>query len=187
MSQPQGSLVLVVGPSGVGKDTLMAGAKAALGDDGRFVFVRRVITREAHAELEDHDSLDVPTFLAMEAAGRFALSWGAHGLHYGLPGSVNDDIARGNVVIANGSRQVLAEARDKYPTCSVILITAEISLRAQRLSQRGRETQEEVAARLAREGAAVPASITPIVIDNSGTLADGIDSLVKALRQIAEQ
>jgi ribose 1,5-bisphosphokinase len=185
MGQPPGSLVLVVGPSGVGKDTLIAGARRALEGDERFVFVRRVVTRQAHADLEDHDSLDVATFQAMKAADRFALSWEAHGLHYGLPLSVDADIARGHVVIANGSRQVLAVAKEKYPTSSVILITAEISLRAQRLAGRGRETSEEIAARLAREGASVPAGTTPVVIDNSGTLSDGVAAFVTALRDVA--
>ena len=45
MARSLGSLVLVVGPSGVGKDTLIGGAKQALENDRRFTFVRRVVTR----------------------------------------------------------------------------------------------------------------------------------------------
>ncbi|MEO5807530.1 phosphonate metabolism protein/1,5-bisphosphokinase (PRPP-forming) PhnN [Devosia sp.] len=185
MNQPAGTLVLVVGPSGVGKDTLINGARAALAADPRFVFVRRIVTRQADAALEDHDTLDLAAFAALEAAGGLALSWQAHGLCYGLPASVRAQIERGLVVIANGSRQTLTQARDRFPTCQVLLITADMSLRAARLAQRGREDAEAVAARLARETAPLPAGINPVVIDNSGTPAQGIAELVEALQSIA--
>ncbi len=44
-----GRLVLVVGPSGAGKDTLIGLAQAACAEDGTIVFPRRVVTREASA------------------------------------------------------------------------------------------------------------------------------------------
>lgn len=90
-----GRLVLVVGPSGAGKDTLMRLAQEQLRDDRRFIFVRRVITRKADAALEDHDTMSEAAFAAAEAAGAFMLSWRAHGLGYGLPRSVADEIAAG--------------------------------------------------------------------------------------------
>lgn len=185
MTRPLGNLVLVVGPSGVGKDTLIGGARQALDNDKRFSFVRRIVTRPAAAELEDHDSMDLDTFTRHEHAGRFALSWAAHDLRYALPLSVDTDLAFGRVVVANVSRHVIGPARSKYPGCAVVLVTAEISLRAERLLGRGRENREQITARLAREGAPVPADIAPVIIDNSGPLAIGVTAFVMALRAIA--
>ncbi|MET3927022.1 phosphonate metabolism protein/1,5-bisphosphokinase (PRPP-forming) PhnN [Devosia sp. 2618] len=187
MARPLGSLVLVVGPSGVGKDTLIGGARQALDNDKRFVFVRRLVTRPAAVEVEDHDSIDREQFEQMEAGGRFALSWDAHNLRYALPLSVDTDLALGKIVVANVSRHVVAEARAKYPACAVVLITAEISRRAERLTLRGRESGDQITARLARESAPVPAGINPIIIDNSGPIAIGVTAFVMALRAIAAQ
>ena len=187
MTRPLGSLVLVVGPSGVGKDTLIGGARHALEADKRFVFVRRLVTRKADSDSEDHDSLDAATFHEMDAAGRFALSWDAHDLRYALPLSVDTDLTLGKVVVANVSRHVVAEAMAKYPACAVILITAEISCRAERLVRRGRESGDQITARLARESAPVPNGVNPIIIDNSGMLAIGVTAFVMALRGIAAQ
>lgn len=187
MARPLGSLVLVVGPSGVGKDTLIDGARRALDNDKRFVFVRRVVTRPADIELDEHDPLPPEDFVRAEAAGRFCLAWDAHNLRYGLPISVETDIALGKTVVASVSRHVVAEAMAKYPACSVVMVTAEISLRAERLIARGRESREQVTSRLARETAAVPSGVDPVIIDNSGSLAIGVTAFVMALRAIAAQ
>lgn len=187
MARPLGSLILVVGPSGVGKDTMIEGAKHALGNDNRFVFVRRVVTRRAEVEIEEHDGLPPEDFASAEAGGRFCLCWDAHNLRYGLPISVDTDLALGKVVVANVSRHVVGEAHAKYPACAVVLITAEISRRAERLIKQGRESRDQITARLARESAAVPSGIHPIIIDNSGSLAIGVTAFVMALRAIASQ
>ena len=187
MARSLGSLVLVVGPSGVGKDTLISGARHALENDKRFTFVRRVVTRPTDVDVEDHDSMDPEAFRQMDEAGRFALSWDAHNLRYALPLSVDTDLTLGKTVVANVSRHVVAEARAKYPACAVILITAEISRRAERLIKRGRESGDQITARLARESAPVPSGIDPIIIDNSGLVAIGVTAFVMALRSIAAQ
>lgn len=185
--RPPGTLVLVIGPSGVGKDTLISGARQALDGDKRFSFVRRLVTRPADIDLEDHVSLDRHEFERAEKAGRFAMTWQAHGLDYALPIGVDTDLALGRVVIANVSRHAVPDAIAKYPLCRVIQISAEISLRAQRLSKRGRENRDQIVARLAREGATLPADITPIVIDNSSSIGIGVTAFVMALRAIAEE
>lgn len=177
-----GALVLVVGPSGAGKDTLMGAAKAALADDPGFVFARRVVTRDAMVALEDHETIDVAGFAAAKAQGAYALTWEAHGLHYGVPVAIDDDIAEGRTVVMNGSRRMIGDAQARYPRCLVVLITADLAVRAKRLAGRGRESEAEIAERLAHEGAPVPDGIETIRIDNSGDLATAVAALIGALR-----
>ena len=104
-----------------------------------------------------------------------------------MPIGVDTDLALGRVVIANISRHAVPLAIGKYPLCRVIQISAEISLRAERLARRGRENRDQIVARLAREGAALPADVTPIVIDNSSSVGIGVTAFVMALRAIAEE
>src|SRR5690606_1165226 len=143
-------------------------------------------TRPADIDLEDHVSLDPVEFAQAKRSGRFALTWQAHGLDYALPIGVDTDLALGWVVVANISRHAVPMATAKYPLCRVIQISAEISLRAERLARRGRESRDQIVARLAREGAALPADVTPIVIDNSSTVGIGVTAFIMTLRAIAE-
>ncbi len=178
-------LVLVVGPSGAGKDTLIGAARAALAGDARFVFPRRVVTRPAVAALEDHDSVSDAVFAQNQRNGAYALSWAAHGLHYGLPRGIIDDIAAGRVVVVNGSRAMVGAAVAEFAGTQVLLVEATPEVRASRLSGRGRESAADVAARLARE---VPADLPGARrIDNSGALEDGVARFVGALREFTRQ
>ena len=63
-----GRLILVVGPSGAGKDTLLGFAKAACADDHDIVFPRRLITRQASAS-EDNEEIGADAFQRAAAAG----------------------------------------------------------------------------------------------------------------------
>jgi phosphonate metabolism protein PhnN/1,5-bisphosphokinase (PRPP-forming) len=176
-------LVMVVGPSGAGKDTLLNAAKAALNNDPKFVFPKRVITRPSVAELEDHESVTEAEFAVQQANGAYALSWDAHGLHYALPAALADDLKANGVVVINGSRAAIAAAKQRFPATRVILIEASPEVRAKRLAGRGRETEAEIADRLTREVPDTPADA--IRIDNSGPLEVGVASFVAALRSIA--
>src|SRR5258708_37970574 len=106
-----GTLILVVGPSGAGKDTLIAGARAALNGDARFVFPRRAITRSQLAGGEDNETMTPGAFAAAVAAGAFALPWRAHGLRYGLPLAIEAARGQGRHVVANVPRSGVAHAR----------------------------------------------------------------------------
>ena len=108
-----GRLILVVGPSGAGKDTLIGLARVACADDGNVVFPRRVVTREASA-FEDNEQMSLDAFQQALARGDFTVHWQAHGHCYALPRAIDDDIRAGRIVIANVSRTVIDAMRRAY-------------------------------------------------------------------------
>lgn len=175
-------LVLVVGPSGAGKDTLIAAARETFRDDPMVVFPRRLVTRAAMAEAEDHDSISFDDFHTTRAAGGFALSWEAHGFGYALPGTLAGDIAAGRTVVANVSARVIGGALVRYPGTRVILVAAERGVRAARLARRGRESATEIEARLARERPPLPEGTSAAIVDNSSDLGAAVAAFCAAIR-----
>lgn len=144
-----GRLVLVVGPSAAGKDTLLRHASAALRHESSIVFSRRIVTRPSSAA-EEHDSMLPDEFLAAARAGAFALTWSAHGLRYGVPVAIDADVAAGRNVVCNVSRSIVAQARERYLNVTVVLITAPADILRARLLARGRASDVDLAQRLAR-------------------------------------
>jgi ribose 1,5-bisphosphokinase len=144
-----GRLILVVGPSGAGKDTLLSLARAACADDSNVVFARRVITRPASAS-EDNEEVSPDAFQDALARGDFAMHWEAHGHRYALPRTVDDELRAGRTVVANSSRTVIAAARSSYASVTVISITAPPDVLAERLAMRGRVSDGKFEQRLGR-------------------------------------
>jgi ribose 1,5-bisphosphokinase len=177
-----GRLVLVVGPSGVGKDSVMSGARERLASDGRVVFPRRMVTRPAEAGGEDHDSADPATFSALQAAGAFALAWSAHGLSYGIPAAIHADLVSGRTVVVNVSRAVIEQARRDYPGLLVITIVAPPAEIRRRLLARGRESEADIETRLARAEAFTVSGPDVAVVVNDGALADAVDTFVRLVQ-----
>ena len=172
-------LVLVVGPSGAGKDTVLDGAGAALAADTRFRFVRRVITRTAGAGGEAHEAVSVAEFMSRS----FALQWQAHGLLYGIPADIADDLGRGMVVVANVSRGVIARAAERFPA-RVVEITAPPEILAQRLALRGREDVRDMAQRLGRT-VAIPDRIPLDRVVNDRSVAEAVARFTAILTRAA--
>jgi phosphonate metabolism protein PhnN/1,5-bisphosphokinase (PRPP-forming) len=177
-------LILVVGPSGAGKDTLMEAARAELASDARFRFARREITRPADAGGEAHLAIDPASFAVRKAQGGYALSWEAHGLHYGIPADIAHDLRAGRVVVANVSRGVIAEAVRNF-NVTVLEITAPPELLARRLALRGRETAGDVALRLQRS-VTLPQGVCVETIMNDAGIAEGAAGVVAVLTRAAE-
>ncbi|TXN03421.1 phosphonate metabolism protein/1,5-bisphosphokinase (PRPP-forming) PhnN [Methylobacterium sp. WL103] len=146
---PIGGFVLVVGPSGAGKDTVIAAARARLAGDPRFVFPRRLVTRPPSAH-EDNAEIAEADFSRAAAAGAFPLHWRAHGLGYAIPPDALEEAARGRIVVCNVSRRVIEAARRTLPSVHVVAITAAPETLAARLAARGRPEDGDLGARLAR-------------------------------------
>lgn len=161
----------------------MAGAKDHFADDPDVIFPIRTITRPADAGGETHNAVDERTFDQMRNQGAFALNWEAHGLMYGVPISINDDLKHSRRVVVNVSRAILDDARTQYGNLSVVSITTSADVLMARLKARGRESDTEIASRLKRAAAMKPTGKDVIEIDNSGELKDGIARLVGVLSE----
>ena len=162
-----GRLIAVVGPSGVGKDSVMQGIHEVMPG---LHLVRRVITRAPELGGEDYDAVSVPEFLEMAKNGAFAVHWGAHGLHYGIPRTVKYQLNKGTDCLVNFSRSALSEAAGIFPNFIVLNITARPETLAARLSARGRETAEEIAKRLAQADKPLPENLDVMHLSNDGSL-----------------
>jgi ribose 1,5-bisphosphokinase len=174
-----GRLILVVGPSGAGKDTLLGLAKAVCADDRNIRFPRRVVTREA-SQAEDNDELSTEAFRLVLAQGGFAVHWEAHGHHYGLPRSIENDVRSGRTVVVNVSRTVVGALRRAYAEVVVVLITAPPEVLAERLAARRRSSDGKIEQRIGRivDEPALP----DVAIVNVGDAEEHAHRLVRIIR-----
>jgi ribose 1,5-bisphosphokinase len=175
-----GRLVLVVGPSGAGKDTLIGLARAACAGDANIVFPRRVVTREATA-FEDNAQLSFEAFRQARENGEFAVHWEAHGHGYALPRAIDNVLRARRTVVANVSRTVIEAMRRAYAEIVVVSITAPAEILGQRLAARGRGSDGEIADRLGRavDNAAAAPDVT---ISNVGSAEYHAQELLRIIR-----
>jgi ribose 1,5-bisphosphokinase len=175
-SRGTGVFVAIVGPSGVGKDTVLAHLRAQVSLSDRFVFPKRIITRPSDSS-EDLVEIDKCAFETQKTAGAFALSWSAHGLDYAIPLFVEDAIADGKIVVVNISREMIGQVRRRFGKSCVVLVSAPLETRAQRIAIRGREKEIDIRARLARTVETFAESDADLILDNSGPPEDAARTL----------
>ncbi|NBC87927.1 MAG: phosphonate metabolism protein/1,5-bisphosphokinase (PRPP-forming) PhnN [Alphaproteobacteria bacterium] len=185
-----GVLVLVAGPSGAGKDTLIGAARAQFHGDERFAFPRRVVTRASDVS-EQVREVSLSVFEDIEVRGGFLLAWWAHGLAYGVPAEARDHLSDGRVVVVNVSRRIVSTAFAVWPRSHAVYVHVAQDILQARLQRRGRETAEQIGARLSRAETAAglprdaPEGAT--IIDNSGPMATATRAFIEVLEAQADR
>jgi ribose 1,5-bisphosphokinase len=181
-----GTFVAVIGASGAGKDTILAGARAALANDPAFVFPRRIITRAADHH-EDNEAISEEAFEAQARNGDFLLWWNAHHLSYGLPASLARNLEQGRHLVANVSRTVIGEIRSRFARSLILEIRVDPIMLIDRLARRGRESAEGQSERFRRSQSLAEVPVPDVVIDNNGTLDAAIAQFVTALDALSHK
>lgn len=178
-----GRLIYLVGPSGVGKDSLIEAAAPWLAQRG-IQRVRRVITRSAESKGEQAIGVTLEAFEQMVRQGTFAMHWRANGLGYGIAKEVDDWLASGSSVLVNGSREYQAQALRRYPDMLLVWLYVQPQVLRQRLRERGRESDLQIEARLARNESLEPARDAAVhLLDNSGSLQDTVNAFIALLER----
>lgn len=186
---PSWRLVVFVGPSGSGKDTLMVKSRDKLLAEGYNVhIVRRSITRPSDHN-EAFESLTRDQFIEHEANGRFILSWDIYGNQYGIPREQIDPyIMAGHVVLVNLSRAKTLELKQHYPEAKLVLVKTPSETAKKRIENRKRdEPVEMLVARLKRFNEPIKIPFPELVILNDGSINASTWVLVEFLRSLASK
>jgi ribose 1,5-bisphosphokinase len=175
-------MFLLVGNSGSGKDSILAWAKEHwTGSKQQLLVAQRYITRPESPETEKFISVSVAEFESMEKKGEFALKWISYDMHYGVKKDIIKDLGKGHLVVVNVSRQIIDETRKKYPGVKVIFVQVPIDTIVKRIQDRGRESGDQVQARVqrAKENETLPGA--DFIVENTGTIEDGGKKLLAYL------
>ena len=165
-----GRLIYVVGPSGVGKDSLLRWVRKRLDPDHPVRFANRAITRDAHAS-EDHEPVTTDDFWREAGAGGFSMIWQANGACYAVRRGIEADLRAGCDVVVNGSREYVPQVVKAFPQATIVWIRADADRIAQRLAARQRESGAALLQRLQRATAfPAPDDRNTIHLDNSGPI-----------------
>jgi ribose 1,5-bisphosphokinase len=143
-----GLWIFVCGPSGAGKDSIIAFAKQELYLDQRFCFSSRYITRVDKLE-KDQVSISQEKFDEMYSAGNLVWAWQAHGYSYGISSTYRQKVNEGRIVVINGSR-AHAALNTPHPDIRVVQINALEEYLVSRLNERGRENSDAQSERIKR-------------------------------------
>ena len=113
------NIILVVGPSGSGKDSLLRSARSALSGHGTFGFAKRYITRPPDGS-EDNYYLDSRAFKVLEGCGFFLSTWQAHNNYYGIGAHILAENNGLETVVCSVSRSAIGDFESRCDQTTTI-------------------------------------------------------------------
>lgn len=176
-------IILLVGPSGSGKDSLLRAARKHFAEEQRFNFVRRYITRPPDSN-EDNYYLDQQAFNLLRLSGFFISSWQAHGNQYGIAHHLLPDATAEATCLCSVSRRAIADFEAQFTEITTVLVTVSEDILRRRLFDRGRESKEDVRLRLERANMPVTAD-NLIHFDNSAPLAESVNGFIALIEEVS--
>ena len=177
-------VILVVGPSGSGKDTLLRHARSILESQDSILFSRRYITRPPDSN-EDNYYVDQYGFEQLQSCGFFLATWEAHNNLYGIPHHIFTTSEASRTVICSISRTAVEKFEEVFPDSTTIHITTDNEILKQRLSRRGREDENSIIKRIQRSKLPVK-SKNLITFDNSVTLEESKQKFISLLCKLSQ-
>ncbi len=139
----QPTLFFLIGPAGVGKDTLLNKLKKKQYSSKQPLVAHRYITQAIKENDENHIEMSELDFNRRKEAGLFLFDWEYQGGSYGVGKEVLQWLESGEHVIVNGSRRYLSIAQKIYPELVPIWMTISEKVLRKRLIIRARETKQE--------------------------------------------
>lgn len=177
-------ILLITGPSGAGKDSLLRLAHCHFRDNNRVRFTKRYITRAPDTN-EQNFFLDQTAFAILKENDFFVSHWQAHGNCYGISRTEFCDLPQKALSIVSISRENVTDFEQRFEDVTTLCLTVDSEILRKRLKKRGREDDAAIKKRLQR--AALPVTAQNLLLfDNSEELTISgrqfvnlLDSLIK--------
>ncbi|MBA7573989.1 Ribose 1,5-bisphosphate phosphokinase PhnN [subsurface metagenome] len=176
-----GTLFLVVGNSGSGKDSIIKAVLERYPSDLKSIrLTQRYITRPP-SETEDNISMNPGEFREMSKQGKFALEWHIYDLDYGVPIEIDSWLKNGHPVLVNVSRTIVKEACEIYRNLKIIFIEVPFEITLKRLKTRARESGKRLEERIERAKKNQKFPDADFIVDNSEKLENAINQFLNYL------
>lgn len=188
----RGQVLVVSGPSGVGKSTLVTALRAHFPDLGFSVSATTRAPRTGEQDGVDYDFLDLERFEELVRKGEFLEHATVYGHRYGtLRWRVEAEVAAGRSVLLDIDAQGSALVRATLPEAAHVFIAPpSVAALAARLRARGTDDEATITRRMrqaAEQIAAAPTYDFVVVNDVLDVALDELVAVVRALRTRADR